>query len=321
MSERQLSVVICTHNPREDYLQATLAALRAQTLPVNAWELIIVDNASTPPLEGRLDLSFQPNGRVVREEKLGLTAARLRGIAEVATDVIVFLDDDNVPEADFLEAVRAISQEWPRLGAWGGQILPKYETSPPAWSKPYIHALAMRQCDRDFWSNVPGDVQSTPCGAGMCVRRSVAEAYVRALKADSRREALDRCGGSLASGGDTDLALTSYDLGLGNGVFAAMKLTHLIPSCRVEEDYLLRLIESSAYSQVMLAYYRGTRALPRSRSQRFYDWYRNLRLDDRTRRFESVKLCARDAAVRDIEKIEREMTGSNHTSLTHGQPH
>jgi hypothetical protein len=71
----------------------------------------------------------------------------------------------------------------------------------------------------------------------------------------------------------------------------------------------------------MLAYYRGSRAFPRSRSQRFYDWYRNLRLDPHARRFESAKLRARDAAVRDIAKIEREMAGSNHTSLTHVQHH
>jgi glycosyltransferase involved in cell wall biosynthesis len=41
-----ISVIICTHNPREDYLRQTLAAWRAQTLPTAQGELRLIDNAS-----------------------------------------------------------------------------------------------------------------------------------------------------------------------------------------------------------------------------------------------------------------------------------
>jgi len=53
-----LSVVLCTHNPRQAVLDETLAALRRQkTLDRGGWELIIIDNASNPPLHGSIDLS------------------------------------------------------------------------------------------------------------------------------------------------------------------------------------------------------------------------------------------------------------------------
>ena len=41
-----LSVIICTHNPRVDYLYSVLNALQQQTLSHDQWELILVDNAS-----------------------------------------------------------------------------------------------------------------------------------------------------------------------------------------------------------------------------------------------------------------------------------
>src|SRR5712671_4531106 len=46
----EISVVLCTYNPREDYLRRVVDGLRAQTLPQGQWEFIVVDNASNPPV-------------------------------------------------------------------------------------------------------------------------------------------------------------------------------------------------------------------------------------------------------------------------------
>ena len=98
-----ISVILCTHNPRKDYLRRVLAGLRAQTLPLHQWELLLVDNASAASLAGRFDLSWHPNARHVREEELGLTPARLRGIREASGAILVFVDDDTVLAPDYLE--------------------------------------------------------------------------------------------------------------------------------------------------------------------------------------------------------------------------
>jgi glycosyltransferase involved in cell wall biosynthesis len=74
----RISVVICTHNPRLDYLDRVLAALKSQTLPLPEWELLLIDHAPRDPLANLRNLSWQPNARCVVEEKLGLTSARLR---------------------------------------------------------------------------------------------------------------------------------------------------------------------------------------------------------------------------------------------------
>ena len=61
-----LSVVICTHNPRADYLKRTLESLRGQTLPQQKWELVVIDNGSAEPLAGSWDLSWHARSRFVR---------------------------------------------------------------------------------------------------------------------------------------------------------------------------------------------------------------------------------------------------------------
>ena len=76
-----LSVIIPTHNPNWNYLRQVLEALAAQTLDHSQWELVIVDNASSEMGDGRWEMGGIPNARIVREERLGLTNARLRGFA------------------------------------------------------------------------------------------------------------------------------------------------------------------------------------------------------------------------------------------------
>ena len=294
-----ISVVICTHNPRMDYLKQVLNALTHQTLPVGQWELSLIDNASDEPLDGRINLSWHPLARIVREDKLGLTPARLRGIRETSADVIVFVDDDNVLDPDYLEKALGISEAWPILGAWGGQTLPGFEVDPPEWIKEFWGHLALRHLDRDLWSNQRNG-ENAPIGAGLVVRRQVAQVYSVNVGLDERRQALDRKGGSLISGGDTDLALTAVDIGLGTGLFKGLRLTHLISADRLTEKHLLNLQEKLSYSATLLNSIRGLE-FPRPQKSlltRVHEWGHQFRLDSRTRRFELAKRRGLEAAER-----------------------
>jgi glycosyltransferase involved in cell wall biosynthesis len=283
-----ISIVICTHNPRADYLREVLEGLKHQTLPASQWELLVIDNASDQAVEGRINLSWHPAARIVREETLGLTAARLRGIRETTGELLVFVDDDNVLDADYLEQTLTISQAWPILGAWGGQTLPRFEVEPPKWIESYWGHLALRRLDRDLWSNQRNG-ESAPIGAGLVVRRQVALVYASRLGSDQKRSGLDRTGTSLTSGGDTDLALTAVDIGFGTGLFMSLKLTHLISADRLTESHLAKLQEGLSYSATILNSIRGlpTTRPHRSFLTRVHEWgHLFLRTDRLTRRIE-----------------------------------
>jgi len=259
-----VSVVICAHNPRKDFLRRVLEALRAQTLPKEQWELLLIDNASTERLAETTELAWHPAGRVVREETVGLTPARLKGIHEAKSDLLVFVDDDNALAADYLEHALRLSRDWPMLGAWGGSATPSFETKPQSWSEPYLRYLALREVNEDRWSNFTDQSNLLPWGAGLCVRRSVANAYARKLAAEPMRLLLDRRGNRLLCGGDSDLVLSACDLGLGTGLFKALKLTHLIPARRLTEDYLMKLTEGNMYSDWLFMAVNGKSPTPPS---------------------------------------------------------
>lgn len=53
-------------------------------------------------------------------------------------------------------------------------------------------------------------------------------------------------------GEDLDLAMTSYDLGLGTGLFPELKLIHLIPASRVSPKYLYDIQVCGMYSALLV---------------------------------------------------------------------
>jgi glycosyltransferase involved in cell wall biosynthesis len=253
-----LSVIICTHNPRLEYLSRVLQALRAQTLPKSEWELLLIDNASRSPLAASVSLAWHPNTRHIREEVLGLTSARLRGIREAKGELLVFVDDDSVLDSTYLKIALGIDKSRPDLGCWGaGRIEPEYEKSAPEWLSAYDGVLAVRRLDRDLWANIPALNQSLPYGVGMCVRRTVAAQYADLCQGDNVRRSLGRSGESLVSCEDTDIAILACEFGMATASFTTLKITHLIPERRTTLQYISRLIAGNAESEVVLLFLHG----------------------------------------------------------------
>jgi glycosyl transferase family 2 len=299
-----LSVIICTHNPRPDPFRRCLSALEAQTFPRRNWELILVDNASAPDKAPRPDLSWHPQARLVLETQLGLTPARLRGIREATGDLLIFVDDDNVLEVDFLETALRIAEQKPFLGSWSGQCRPEFEEPPPEWIRRYWGNLAIREFANDVWSNLPRLPESMPCGAGLCVRREVAQSYLHLHESGKRSFQFDRTGGSLISGGDNDMAACACDIGLGVGLIASLKLTHLIPPERLTIDYFERLAEGIHYSSTLLDADRGIRVGERTALGRAADFVRIMRLEQPHRRILRAAFRGRDRALQQLAKGE-----------------
>jgi glycosyltransferase involved in cell wall biosynthesis len=296
-----VSVIICTHNPRSDYLSRVLQALDSQTLSKDLWELLLIDNASEKILSTEIDLSWHPNSRHIREDELGLTPARLRGIKEAKSETIIFVDDDNVLDLDYLEVALRISKDYPFIGAWGGQIRPEFEIEPPEWTKPYWGILAIREFDQDKWSNLLHQHETTPCGAGLCVRKFVAEKYAQSVSTQTEKIKLDRKGKQLTSCGDSDLAFTACDLGLGTGQFTALKMTHLIPAFRLQLDYIERLVEGITYSNTILNSFRGqTPTIQISWQRKIIQYYRRWRLSPNQRRLHDASQRGLDMALKEL---------------------
>jgi glycosyltransferase involved in cell wall biosynthesis len=248
----KITVIICTHSPRADYLQRTLSALKKQSLPKDQWELLLIDNASAEPLDDKWDLSWHPNARYILEGELGLTPARLCGIKNSAGELLIFVDDDNLLDTDYLTVAAQIHRCNPALGAFGaGIICPEFEITPSADILPFTRHLALRNTQTVIWSNDPLR-RPRPCGAGLCVTKELAIRYHKVISKAEGYSIFDRKGVELFSGGDDEFAFIACQMGLGHGVFPDLCLTHLIPAHRITKEYLLRLREGIAFSSVLL---------------------------------------------------------------------
>jgi hypothetical protein len=92
-----------------------------------------------------------------------------------------------------------------------------------------------------------------PWGAGLCVRKAVAVAYCQSCERSSI-QITGRVGNSTLSGEDREIALVSCAQGSAFGIFPDLKITHLIPRHRVSEDYIVRLVEGTTLSDLLLDY-------------------------------------------------------------------
>ncbi len=272
----RLSVIICTHNPKPDYLDRVLGALAAQTLPAAQWELLLIDNAGDERLALPSHLSWHPRARVIREDALGLTAARLRGICESDGDILIYVDDDNLLASDYLRTAVGLFESHPFLGTIGpGLLEPEFAVEPPPRLKPYLALLALRSTRQALWSSNPTDRASVPWGAGLCVTRPVAQAYRQLVEQLDTEAPLDRRGQRLFGNGDIAFSWAAAQIGQGFGVFPQLRATHLIRAERLTPSYLLRLVHDSTFSNTVSDYL-VLGIAPGSASQRWKEMLRIL---------------------------------------------
>lgn len=128
------TVALCTHN-HADRLVRTLGDVARLLAPQAPFEFLVIDNGCRDGTSQLLSAHAWPQGwrvRVVREDKLGLSNARNRAIAEAQGEYVIFMDDDETPDPDWLCAFeRLIRQEHP--DAFGGRIRVLFEDDRPPW--------------------------------------------------------------------------------------------------------------------------------------------------------------------------------------------
>jgi GT2 family glycosyltransferase len=139
----RLSVVIPTHK-RRGYVVDTVDSLRRQTLPQDAFEVVVVcdgDYDGTEEALGNLSTPFPL--KVLVQKQSGAGAARNLGVAASAAGIIVFLDDDILAEPELLaEHLEAQSDLRNRVVI--GRLLPDPTVRPKGWTLWEQHNFDLR---------------------------------------------------------------------------------------------------------------------------------------------------------------------------------
>jgi glycosyltransferase involved in cell wall biosynthesis len=106
----RISAAITTHQRRHLVLDAIGSAIAQKRSPD---EIIVVDNGSTDGTGELVDQAFGRAVRLVRQDQLGLPAARNNAAAHADGDLIAFLDDDDRWLPHHLATVEALAHRHP----------------------------------------------------------------------------------------------------------------------------------------------------------------------------------------------------------------
>ena len=250
----KIAVIIPTYNPSLENLQQTLNGLKNQDLPLTQWQCIIVDNASTNGVIQLSDTSWHPNLKIVKEPRPGLTFGRLKGFEESSSEIVVFVDDDNILNPDYLSTGLSLFSEHPGMGVAGGKTVGSFEAEHAEWLKEFYGLVAVRTPDIEevITNSLSGGYPAIcPIGAGMLVTADCFRHYYQSIK-NSRKVIQDRTGTNLSSGGDNEINIIALKSGFDIGYFSKLSLVHLINKGRLEIPYLKRLNYASNRSWIKL---------------------------------------------------------------------
>ena len=232
-----ITIALCTHN-HADRLARTLEGLRQIAAPVYPVELLLVDNASsddTPSI--LLSEHWRPSGmqvRIVREERLGLSNARNRAVAEAHGEYLLFMDDDETPDPQWLRAYeQQILAERP--DALGGRIEVMFEGGErPSWLQDELLGFLGRL---DHGADPRRLVaRDTPIfGGNFAFRRDL---FSRIGLFDT---ALGRQGSANIGGEDTEIYRRMIDLGCNVWWVPQAVIHHRIQTVKLRRGYFLDL--------------------------------------------------------------------------------
>jgi GT2 family glycosyltransferase len=114
-----VSVVIPTHG-RPERLVPCLEALAVQDLPRERFEVIIVDDGSpVPPTDAVMAVSDRIETALIRQSQTGPAGARNTGAARARGELLVFTDDDCVPDRSWLRTLCETASRAPGAGVGG----------------------------------------------------------------------------------------------------------------------------------------------------------------------------------------------------------
>lgn len=247
-----LTVAICTYNG-EHRIPEVLEYLQQQVQTEGiTWEVLVIDNNSTDKT-AEVVANFAKNWqnisaiRYVFEPQQGTTYARKRAIQEAKSELVAFLDDDNLPSQNWVLEAYQFSKEHPQAGAYGGNIHAKLDREPPAYFDQIKLLLAVYdRGNQPFCYARSAKPRKIPAAPGSVIRK---QAWNDAVPQHLLLQGRDEKHQTLL-GACEDLEVMYHIQNSDWQVWhnPKMEVWHHIPNHRLKAEYLLKIARTSGYS-------------------------------------------------------------------------
>ena len=253
IAKYDISIIVCCFNSA-NRLRKTLEHLAFQKTKEVSCEVIIVDNNSTDDTAAialtTCQLLNMPHSlKIINEPKAGLSYARRTGIYNASGKYILFCDDDNWLQEDYLEISFDFMENNLRIGVLGGNGIAVSSIEFPNWFSTYQsnYAVGVQNIESGIVNS-----RRYVWGSGMMVRT---KDLLNLYEAGFVSLLIDRKGNDLSSGGDAEIC--SWFLLIGKDLYYDEQLVfkHFIEPQRLTKEYFERLKRGMAPSANVLRKY------------------------------------------------------------------
>ena len=223
-------------------LRRTLDSLARQDFPLDAWELIAVDNNSSDDTfailqsyAGRLPII------ALQHSVPGKSGAMNKAIDRARGELVIFTDDDIEADPHWLSAMVDCAVAHPECGIFGGRIVPDWEQAPGGSS--FLDWIPMGSTFA-----VIDEATSGPCdaskiwGPNTALRRSFLDQGTR-----YREDIGPLPGGLFAMGEDSEIVLRLARTGVKTYRCAEAVVRHFVPASSMTEAWVQKRAERLGY--------------------------------------------------------------------------
>ncbi|MDA1082521.1 MAG: glycosyltransferase [Gemmatimonadetes bacterium] len=242
----EITAIICTRN-RSDFLDRCVQSLLAQTLEIDRYRILIVDNGSTDATPQRCRVYLDERGiRSVHEPNIGLSQSRNTGWSEADTEFVGYIDDDAVADKDWLKnALQSFTSTDPAPDWVGGPIDLDCEQPLPGW----IDAELQVPLGHVDYGTEPREITGAERlgGGNSFFRRDVLEGV------GGFNPGLGRRGTSLLSAEETELQHRLRARGARLYYHPGVRVSHHVPLDRLQPRWFYRRYWWGGYSDAVMA--------------------------------------------------------------------
>lgn len=249
-----ISVIICCYNSVQKIIPTIEHLAAQQGIKHLPWEVLLIDNNSNDNTSGIALSTWEKLGTPAPlftfvETQQGLTYSRKTGVAKSRYECIIFCDDDNWLDSNYLAIAYATLQQQPQAGIVGGwsngystvPFPPAFESMQYAFAVGKPHASSRDITDGwQVW------------GAGMVARKTLLQ---KIFDPSFPFLCTDRAGKTLSSGGDDEICARAILLGYKLYFSNDLHFTHFINPDRLTPTAIRQLQNGFEHSVFMLKRY------------------------------------------------------------------
>lgn len=255
-----VTIVICFYNAAARIVPTLKHIIDQSNRNHLNTELVLVNNASTDDTDRIIEETLRGFSvfpwKIVHEKTPGLANARLCGLKNASFDIILYCDDDNWLDIDYVSKAELILRNNSNIGILGGLGRAVSSIQIPDWFENVQNYYAVGP-QMPTSGRVIGK-RNVVYGAGMLIRKSVFE---KLISEGFVFQSLGRTKSNLSAGEDSELCLAVQIMGYHIYYNDSLTFSHFIEPRRLTETYFEKMkngISSSGfYSKFYLDFFKG----------------------------------------------------------------